>query len=289
MVNIEEYEEEEEYEEDPVASMKGIDSPESFQNLLQEAAKLKSAQLDYKRRDYVAAPHFFQETLHPGDEVIAARKEEFSKRLEIATAFKKEGNEHFGKKEIDAAVPCYTKAIAVFRYWEDDSEDRICRDFISNNSEEMKQVEDHLHACLTNTAQCLLNQENWAEAKQTCDMALKLKPDSVKALYRRAMCHIGLERQGGTVHLDMAVSDLKAAAKLDPQNTAVRGALKKYSNDKKTQDRADGSTFGGMFGRGELYKPEDQRPTLDKDAPPFPGAVKRNGLWYAGEDGRLLI
>lgn len=277
-------------EEEEPSEFGNIKEPSDLNNLLQEAAKLKSAQLDEKRREYVGSPAFMQNTLHPGDDVKSARQAAFADKLETATSFKSEGNERFKAQEYVEAVAAYTKCISVFRYFEDDGEDRPLREVLgASNEDERKQVVELLVSCYTNVAACLLKTEQNGDVIYACDQVLKQSPENIKALYRRAMANIGLEKQGGTIYMDKAVGDLQLAHKIDPKNREVKVALQKYRKLKGEQDSKDRGQFQGMFGRGEIYSKEATEQTSAPEGPPIPGAVQRDGMWYDGKTGRILI
>lgn len=121
---------------------------------------------------------------------------------------------------------------------------------------------------------------------------LRAHPNHVKALYRRGLAHAALEAANGSVALDAAVADLKRAAALDPTNREAAAALRKYTAMRAAQTKRDAKQFGGMFGRGELYAAGEEPAAAEAvpaERPPMPGAVQRDGMWYDGETGRLLI
>mmetsp|Transcript_47840 Transcript_47840/g.89070 ORF Transcript_47840/g.89070 Transcript_47840/m.89070 type:complete len:276 (+) Transcript_47840:116-943(+) len=267
-----------------------ISNPEELQDLIQEAAKLKTAQLDYKRREFMSSPQFMQDTLYPADDVKAVRLAPFEERMEKAVAFKTQGNMHFKDADFSAATAAYGQAVSVFRYFEEHGEDRFLKDDTNDLSEqEVAKRRELLVACLLNLAACALKTHTGNVAMYACQQALGLEPLSAKALYRRAMAHVELEAAEGSTCLDRAVGDLQKACSLDPNNKELRAALCKFSKIRKERDATDRNQFGGMFGRGELYSAEESVKHEVLDSAPIPGAVQRDGLWFDSESGRLLI
>ena len=76
-----------------------------------------------------------------------------------------------------------------------------------------------LSACLLNEAQCRLKLGEFSAAAELCTRTLEQQPDSVKALYRRAVARIAMREHSE------AQSDLIAAAKFEPANKAVRAKI----------------------------------------------------------------
>lgn len=81
------------------------------------------------------------------------------------------------------------------------------------------------------TCLCTLN-EDLGKAVEYCDLAIKLDPANVKALFRRAKIR-ELEEKW-----DLAVGDLVRAQSLEPGNAQVRQALQKI-RQAKTKEQAD--------------------------------------------------
>jgi len=102
---------------------------------------------------------------------------------------------------------------------------------------------------MVNISACLLKAKSWQEAKYATSKVLELRPDCVKALYRKAQAHIGLDT---STDLDIAHDLLKRCAALEPRNAEVRAALKECSGARSVQVKKDSATFGKMFERGDI-------------------------------------
>ncbi|CEM02542.1 unnamed protein product [Vitrella brassicaformis CCMP3155] len=74
-----------------------------------------------------------------------------------------------------------------------------------------------------------------------CDKAIKLDPDNTKALYRKGMACQQLSLFGE------AVGVLERAAEMEPQDAAIKSALKSAKADQQRARQQEKRMFGGMF------------------------------------------
>ena len=99
--------------------MFGGNSGGGFNELLQEAAKIKGAQMATMRTEFDSWPSFFQNTLFHGqsiDIVKEGRKLPCKERLESAKKVKDEGTAFFKKLDFNSACTKYEYAIAMVHY-----------------------------------------------------------------------------------------------------------------------------------------------------------------------------
>lgn len=75
-------------------------------------------------------------------------------------------------------------------------------------------------ALLTNLAQAALKESAYEDALEWCERALFVDDKNVKGLFRRALAYKGLGR------LPLAIGDLQAAIKLEPQNQDLAKELR---------------------------------------------------------------
>lgn len=66
-----------------------------------------------------------------------------------------------------------------------------------------------------NIAAAEIKNENYTNAKHSCDLVLKAEPRNAKALYRRGQAEIGLK------NYDEAIKDLKTAHTMMPKNKNI--------------------------------------------------------------------
>lgn len=242
-------------------------------NILQDAVKLKSAQMGQKRKTYETWPFFVQHTLFHSekDDFKAWRRMPFDEKMEQSEKIKEEGSQLFKEKKFADAVDKYEEAPSLFYYcystdpgWRKnnrgiDDDVLVLVDDAGSDEAQAAKIKRLRLTCALNIAQCKLKIAKFDEAVKACDFALELDPANIKALYRRAE---GLVRPSGSTAYDqdMAIKDLNKASELDPNDKVVASFLKTLREERKKQRTKDKGTFEGMFGRGELYDKE----TMDK-------------------------
>jgi len=240
-------------------------------NILQEAVKLKSAQMGQKRQTYEKWPFFVQHTLFHGekDDFKAWRQLPFPDKMKIADGLKDEGNKLYASGSWSDAVDKYEEAASVVYYcystdpgWRKnnrgiDDDVIVLVDDAGSNEEEAKQQRKLRLACCLNLAACKQKLDKYDEAIVACNTALELDPDNVKGLYRRAEARVRPSKSTAYDH-DLAIKDLAKAHAIDPSNTTVETLLKKLRGERKIQREKDSQTFTGMFDRGELYDKDMQ-------------------------------
>lgn len=252
-------------------------------NILQEAVKLKSAQMGEKRKTYEKWPYFVQHTLFHGekDDYKAGRQLPFNEKLRLAEKVKEAGNELYAQGSYSDAVDKYEEAPTVFYYcystdpgWRKnnrgiDDDVIVLVDDQGTTEEEASQQKKLRLACCLNLAACKQKMEKYDEVIVACDTALELDPTNVKALYRRAEARVKPSKSTAYDH-DLAIKDLAKAHQQDPKNQIVEKLLTKLRGERKVQRGKDQKTFTGLFDRGTIYKPEDLEGT------PVPASAKND-------------
>eukprot|EP00928_Gymnodinium_smaydae_P071442 TRINITY_DN55022_c0_g1_i1.p1 TRINITY_DN55022_c0_g1~~TRINITY_DN55022_c0_g1_i1.p1 ORF type:complete len:481 (+),score=127.18 TRINITY_DN55022_c0_g1_i1:227-1669(+) len=238
-------------------------------NMLQEAVKLKSAQIGQKRKTYETWPFFVQHTLFhmEKEHITTARQLPFAEKMEVAEKVKAEGNAAFGNKNWSEAVDKYEEAASLVYYcystdpgWRknnrgiDDDVLVLVDDKGESDADAAAQLKLRL-TCAVNIAACKLHLQKYEEVVSACTAALELDPKNVKALYRRAEARIRPAR-ATAYDYDCAIKDLAVAHGLDPKNATVSRLLNDLRAERKVQRTKDQKTFTGMFERGEIYDGE---------------------------------
>lgn len=235
-------------------------------NMLQEAVKLKSAQMGEKRKRYEVWPFFVQHTLFHGekDDFKAWRQMPFDEKLEVSERLKEEGNKLYGKGAYSDAVDKYEEAGSLVYYcystdpgWRKnnrgiDDDVLVLVDDAGSNEQEAAQQRRLRVTCAVNIAACKLQLQKYDEVIVACNYALELDPKNVKALYRRAEARVRPTRSTG-YDRDLAIKDLAKAHSIEPENAVVRKLLKEEREQRKVQSEKDKGTFGNMFDRGQIY------------------------------------
>eukprot|EP00434_Breviolum_minutum_P030828 symbB.v1.2.027260.t1/scaffold2784.1/size70482/1 len=231
-------------------------------NILQQAVKLKSAQMNEKRKTYETWPFFVQHTLFHGekDDFKAWRQLPFDEKRVHCERLKEEGNAHFKQGAWMDAIEKYEEAATLVHYcystdpgWRKnqrgiDDDVLVLVDDVGSTEEEAKWQRKHRALCALNLAACKQKLDKFDEAIAACDAALELDPDNVKGLYRRA------EPVKATAYdHDLAIKDLAQANRLDPSNQTVERLLARLRAERRVQREKDAKTFTGMFDRGQIY------------------------------------
>lgn len=240
----------------------GPASVDELNRLISNAAELRHGLDARKRCWFDSLPTLLQNTLyHPEylPDIKGGRETSLDSRLIQVETLKGEGNILHQEGKYDEAIDKYSIAAGLLRYvwciesdWREKGkiEDEILR--LEEGPTEGPAVA-LLLACYLNAAACHLKSTmSLREAVMTCDEALKLDPSNVKARYRRAQAR--LQDPSCSRELQaVAIADLRAAAKTEPGNVAVRKLLAEQLEIQKKQKAAD-EQMHGLFGRGELYR-----------------------------------
>jgi FKBP-type peptidyl-prolyl cis-trans isomerase/Flp pilus assembly protein TadD len=149
----------------------------------------------------------------------------------IAAAEKKKalGNKSFKAGKLLRALRRYEGAKAL-----------LAKDFSMDDAQKERAKTINV-AVLTNSAICHTKLGDTDGALKSCNEALKLDTDCVKALFRR-----GATRSKKGL-LQEAAADLKRAYKLDPANTQVRKELQLLKKRQAAEKAAEKKKFGGIF------------------------------------------
>ncbi|CAE8688647.1 unnamed protein product, partial [Polarella glacialis] len=228
------------------ASMFGGDN--EIGNLLQDAVKLKSAQMGAKRKTYETWPYFVQHTLFHGEkeDLNAWRQLPFDEKIVISERIKDEGNELYAKGQWSDAVDKYEEAPTLIYYcyskdpgWRKnnrgiDDDVLVLVDDRGEGEDDYREQKRIRLTCCLNIAACKQKMGKLDEAIVACDTALQLDPANVKALYRRAESRIKPVKATAYDH-DMAIKDLALANRVDRSNQAVEKLLTRLRAERKIQ------------------------------------------------------
>jgi tetratricopeptide (TPR) repeat protein len=191
-------------------------------------------------------PLFLKSTLKVNcTDILAARDELVEDRLKLANDWKASGNKliQSSSDSHKEAAAFYAKAMSLFVYLPDGEEEgEPVRDY-GEGDDIQEKVKSLVLSALLNTALCYIKLKEFKHGIHACNHALEINAQSVKALYRRSECHLGLGADWATRHgsatvgggagfadatMGCAVKDLEAAHLADPNNKAVKAALAKY-------------------------------------------------------------
>ena len=210
--------------------------------LMQEAAKMKNAELEQKRKDWIRAPDFLKRTLTNVHEVKACRAlGTFAERLVFVSKHKDNGNDLCQDGKFEEAVEEYALALSVL-LWFHLPNGRHSEEIplhVGYNAFEASGcrslARESAQVVLLNIAHCLNKLRRWDASVYACTYVIdRLDRHCVKALYRRAVAYYG---QGTSFSLDQAVEDLLSASSVDPEDPQVTRLLTRYMKEKLKQDK----------------------------------------------------
>jgi len=152
-------------------------------------------------------------------------------RTRVVNALKGIGNDYFKNKEYAQAVSKYKKAL---NYIGEEAPDQT--------AEEKKENDALRLACHLNKAACHLQLKQNSDAVKECNLALEIAPNDAKGLFRRGQAQVGLKEYAE------AIKSLNAAAKVEPQNKAIRAEIAKATELQKRLKEKTAKAYSGFFG-----------------------------------------
>eukprot|EP00756_Hemistasia_phaeocysticola_P044851 Hpha_TRINITY_DN18636_c0_g1::TRINITY_DN18636_c0_g1_i1::g.115709::m.115709 len=245
--------------------------------VFQEVIKLKQSQIEHKHRVFRSSPEFLQRTLYVGAEgqaeVHELRSSPVNVRLEAAEAWRLEGNDAARGQDFAMAMSHYERALGLFVYFRTDGEDRI----LCVEEGEQGEARGAVASLFNNIALCCLRLGRYNDGVYSAAQALDREPYLVKAVYRRAMCHAGMENTEGSICLERAVRDLELASSMDPSDGEVMRTLISMKRRLRQRDSEQRGSLRGMFDS----QPSDDVGMRQRIMPPGGAARGRRGVEFA--------
>jgi len=173
-------------------------------------------------------------------------------KVDLGTLRKETAANLFKVGRTHMALHTYKKIVELFEHADSWQEERL-----------KTKAKDLTRVCELNKAACFLRFNDHAGAKVSCNAVLKVRPENVKALYRRAQAEHGLKN-----YLE-CIRDCKSVLQIDSQNRDARTLLKQATAGQKEVDKMSKGLFANMckaLGKGPI--PEPGKPNIDDDYPP---------------------
>ena len=222
-----------------------------FQNMLNQAAQIKSYQLSLERKKFDKLPDFFKEGLYNYSYLKNIYKQSYHIKKYTYEAMKSKGVQHLKFKEYDNALDQFIKCICIFKYIECSNPKWNSGDGIKDN--ELKYIEDKgsndnekfeiikmIKSALLNIALVYYLTKDYKSVREACDEVLKIDPKCVKAFYRKAKSYMDDPKSLISDHIE-AQKILENAVKIDPDNIEIRSTLehfnKKLNDEKKSEKK----------------------------------------------------
>lgn len=166
--------------------------------------------------------------------------------LERAAQSKEQGNAAFKAGQVAEARTHYEAAIRHITPHQDLREPRVTPEQRS----EIVSLVSSLHG---NMAMVKMKQSDWKGAIKSSSQVLQIDAGNVKALYRRAQCHVQLSS------LTDARSDLQRLLDIDPNNAPAKKELADLLRTMKSQQDKERAAFAGAFKSGMYDDREQER------------------------------
>jgi tetratricopeptide (TPR) repeat protein len=150
-------------------------------------------------------------------------------KVEQAKIFKEKGNEFFKQNQYELADNKYRKII------------ELLETELSLKGKIEEERKSLLLAGRLNLAMCLLKQNEWIEARNTCNKILEERTDVPKAYYRRGEALMQLKEYY------LAINDFQMVIELEPNNTAAKNKVAYCLQEIKAQKNCEKKVYANMF------------------------------------------
>lgn len=154
-------------------------------------------------------------------------------RLRLSNEKRERGNYLYARNDCIQAIRVYEKAIKIA-----DTEGSS----LSESASDLQLLLESRIKCFNNLAAAQLKIEAWDAAIQSCNNVLRVQPDNVKALFRKAKCLISRGEY------DTAGALLRRALKLDQDNKTVQNELTRLEKKTKEQETHQRQLYKKMLG-----------------------------------------
>ena len=222
-----------------------------FQNILNQAAQIKSYQMSLERKQFDKLPEFFKEGLYNYSSLKNIYKQSYQVKKYTYEAIKLKGIHYLNIKMYENALEQFIKCICIFKYiicsnpkWASgagikDSELKYIEDK-GNNSSEENEIKQMIKSALLNISLVYLITKDYSNVRSACDEVLKIESNNIKALYRKAKSYIDDPKSLMDEYI-LAEKLLEQALKLKPNNLEIKNEYERFSkklnDDKKNEHK----------------------------------------------------
>ena len=221
-----------------------------FQNMLNQAAQIKSYQMSLERKKFDKLPDFFKEGLYNYSYLKNIYKQSYAIKKYTYEAIKIKGVQHLQFKEYEQALDQFIKSICIFKYIEcsnpkwnsgdgiKDNELKYIEEKGNNESEKLEIIK-MIKSSLLNISLVYLITKDYPGVRDACNEVLKIDPKCVKAYYRKAKSYMDDPKSLISEHIE-AQKILEIANRMDPNNAEIRNTLEQFNkqiNDEKKSEQ----------------------------------------------------
>ena len=221
-----------------------------FQNMLNQAAQIKSYQMSLERKKFDKLPDFFKEGLYNYSYLKNIYKQSYAIKKYTYEAIKIKGVQHLQFKEYEQALDQFIKSVCIFKYIEcsnpkwnsgdgiKDNELKYIEEKGNNESEKLEIIK-MIKSSLLNISLVYLITKDYPGVRDACNEVLKIHPKCVKAYYRKAKSYMDDPKSLISEHIE-AQKMLEIANRMDPNNVEIRNTLEQFNkqiNDEKKSEQ----------------------------------------------------
>ena len=262
------------------------DEEKDFQNMLNQAAQIKSYQMSLERKKFDKLPDFFKEGLYNYSYLKNIYKQSYQIKKYTYEAIKIKGIQHLKFKEYENALDQFIKSICIFKYIEalnpkwnsgdgiKDNELKYIEDK-GNNDNEKNEIIKMIKSSLLNISLVYLITKDYKNVRDACDEVLKIDPKCVKAFYRKAKSYMDDPKSLISDHIE-GQKILETAHKIDPNNIEIRNTLEKFSKQLNDEKKGEQKVYKSYYNKinKEVKNIEKEKKEEDKKAK----EEKNNGM-----------
>lgn len=185
---------------------------------MKAACSIKTAQLEQQRKKFELLPMFLKAGVYYTQRhEVVRRQENFHVKYFSYELLSSDANSEFAQGNFDRACRRYEEALGIFRYYEATSPDWQEKgidddhlqhvDNVGNTPSEKRMIREIKISCFQNIAACSIKTKAFEPAVAACEEVLKLDPDNLQAIYRRARA-TALPINAGVPELRKAMKDI---------------------------------------------------------------------------------
>mmetsp|Transcript_30404 Transcript_30404/g.34563 ORF Transcript_30404/g.34563 Transcript_30404/m.34563 type:complete len:555 (+) Transcript_30404:7-1671(+) len=157
-------------------------------------------------------------------------------------SLKNEGNHYFALGTYETAIRKYEEALSIFRFirvkpngvaftdGKINCADLEDVDVVGASNLEKQEIKECKVIAYLNIAACLLRLESFKEALAACESALKLEPNNIKAMFRRAKARVYCQ-DASSYDLSLAQTELAKLERVPNLQTDFQLEIKNLKND----------------------------------------------------------
>lgn len=247
-----------------------------FQNMLNQAAQIKSYQMSLERKKFDKLPDFFKEGLYNYSYLKNIYKQSYQIRKYTYEAIKIKGVQHLKFKEYENALDQFIKSICIFKYIEclnpkwnsgDGIKDNELKyiEYKGNNDLEKVEIIKMIKSSLLNISLVYLITKDYKSVREACDEVLKIDPKCVKAYYRKAKSYMDDPKSMISEHIE-GQKILEIAYKIDPSNIEIRKTLEQFSKQLSDEKKSEHKIYKSYYNKinKETKNTEKEKKEEDK-------------------------